>query len=154
MKHIKELKCKERRTYGRAGGRSDYYYIVYVNIEMGNRRRKYIHMGILSFNFNMCGILCPARYLLIAYHSTTLILVVPIRLSSNMTRLRRTKLESLHKSWYANPLNPILCFFLALGCWISLESGRLKTAENLFIISGSKRGTASQRYCTQLYQRW
>ena len=73
-----------------------------------------------------------------------------IKFKYDETKADKTGEFVQEKNCYANPLNPTLCFFLALGCWISLESERLKTTENLFIIPGSKRGTASQRYCTQL----
>ena len=31
------------------------------------------------------------------------------------------------KNFYANPINPHLCFFLALGCWISVNAEILES---------------------------
>ena len=73
-----------------------------------------------------------------------------IKFKYDETKADKTGEFTQEKNCYANPLNAVHCFFLALGCWISIESERLETTENLFIIPGSKRGTASQRYCTQL----
>jgi hypothetical protein len=56
------------------------------------------------------------------------------------------------KNCYANPFKPHLCFFLALGCWISLNADKLKSTEKLFLNEGKKAGSASQRYCSQLIE--
>jgi len=54
------------------------------------------------------------------------------------------------KNCYGNPKKPHLCFFLALGCWISLNADKLESTEKLFLNPGKKGGTASQRFCCQL----
>jgi len=54
------------------------------------------------------------------------------------------------KNCYANPFTEHLCYFLSLGCWISLNAKRLASTEKLFLSPGAKNGIASQRYCTQL----
>jgi hypothetical protein len=54
------------------------------------------------------------------------------------------------KNCYANPKKPHLCFFLALGCWISINADKLESTEKLFLNPGKKAGSASQRYCGQL----
>ena len=51
---------------------------------------------------------------------------------------------------YANPINPHLCLFLALGCLISVNAEILESTEKFFLIPGSKPGSSSQRYCNQL----
>ena len=42
------------------------------------------------------------------------------------------------KNCYANPLKPHLCFFLALGCWISIMSESLECTEKLFLKPGKR----------------
>jgi hypothetical protein len=54
------------------------------------------------------------------------------------------------KNCYANPKTPYLCLYLALGCWLSINSESFETTEKLFVKSGVKDGTASQTYCRQL----
>jgi hypothetical protein len=54
------------------------------------------------------------------------------------------------KNCYANPKTPYLCLYLALGCWLSINSESFATTEKLFIKTGTKDGTASQTYCRQL----
>ena len=54
------------------------------------------------------------------------------------------------KNCYANPQTPYLCLYLALGCWLSINSESFETTEKLFVKSGTKDGTASQTYCCQL----
>ncbi|KAL7538044.1 hypothetical protein ACHAXR_008244 [Thalassiosira sp. AJA248-18] len=73
-----------------------------------------------------------------------------IKFKYDETKADKTGEFTQEKNCYANPLEPHLCFFLALGCWISLSAETLETTEKLFIKPGSKPGTASQRYCTQL----
>jgi hypothetical protein len=53
------------------------------------------------------------------------------------------------KHLYANPSNPTVCLFLALGVFLSLESLHLSKTEKLFQIEGQLTA-ASQRYCGQL----
>ena len=36
------------------------------------------------------------------------------------------------------PINPHLCFFLALGCWISVNAEILESTENFSLIPGTK----------------
>ena len=85
------------------------------------------------------------------YHFTTLNLVHLIQSSLRMIKKANKTGEFVQeKNCYANPLKPHVCFFLALGCWISLNAERLETMEQLFLNKGAKLGTAAPRYCTQL----
>ena len=54
------------------------------------------------------------------------------------------------KNCYANPQTPYLCLYLALGCWLSINSESFETTEKLFVKSATKDSTASQTYCRQL----
>ena len=56
------------------------------------------------------------------------------------------------KNIYANPNKPEVCFFLALGCHLSLNAELLEKTEKFYINPGAKFGTASARFCTQLIQ--
>lgn len=53
------------------------------------------------------------------------------------------------KNIYANPLDPFLCTFTALGVWFSLQKKVLVNHEAFFLGFG-KIGSAGSRYCTQL----
>ena len=53
------------------------------------------------------------------------------------------------KHIYANPLEPMVCPFLALAVFFSLESLHLTVTEKLFQFDGQST-SASQRYCGQL----
>lgn len=54
------------------------------------------------------------------------------------------------KNCYANPQTPHLCLYLALGCWLSINSESFTSTEKLFVKNGTKNGCASQNYCRQL----
>ena len=60
--------------------------------------------------------------------------------------------EFVQEKKYANPYKPELCFFLALGCHISLNAERLGETKIIFLDPGSNLGTASAQFCTQLAQ--
>ncbi|KAL3759839.1 hypothetical protein ACHAWU_007583 [Discostella pseudostelligera] len=66
------------------------------------------------------------------------------------TKADKTGEFTQEKSCYANPLTAHLCYFLSLGCWISLNATRLASTEKIFLSPGAKIGSASQRYCSQL----
>ena len=53
------------------------------------------------------------------------------------------------KHIYANPLEPLVCPFLALAVYFSLESLHLSRTEKFFQLEGQTTA-ASQRYCGQL----
>jgi hypothetical protein len=42
------------------------------------------------------------------------------------------------KNCYANPQTPYLCLYLALGCWLSINSESFETTDKLFVKSGAK----------------
>ena len=73
-----------------------------------------------------------------------------IKFKFDETKADKTGEFTQEKNCYANPLTAHLCYFLSLGCWISLNAKRLATTEKLFLSPGTKNGSASQRYCTQL----
>ena len=54
------------------------------------------------------------------------------------------------KNCYANPFKPHVCFYLALSCWISLNSERLNKTEKFFLNLKKKPRRASHRFCEQL----
>jgi hypothetical protein len=59
--------------------------------------------------------------------------------------------EKAHgKHLYANPFDPLVCCYLALGVWFSVEASWFEFTENFFQKDGSKEQSASTRYCTQL----
>ncbi|KAL3765569.1 hypothetical protein ACHAW5_009743 [Stephanodiscus triporus] len=51
------------------------------------------------------------------------------------------------KNCYANPKTPYLCLYLALGCWLSINSESFETTEKLFVKSGVKDGTVEWNSC-------
>jgi len=73
-----------------------------------------------------------------------------IKFKFDETKADKTGEFTQEKNCYANPLAAHLCYFLALGCWISLNAERLEWTEKLFLLPGAKNGSASQRYCNQL----
>ena len=54
------------------------------------------------------------------------------------------------KNIYANPENFQLCFFTAMGIWVSLEAARLAENERLFLGKNVEEGMASTKYCEQM----
>ncbi|KAK1746052.1 hypothetical protein QTG54_002659 [Skeletonema marinoi] len=54
------------------------------------------------------------------------------------------------KNCYANPQTPYLCLYLALGCYMSINSESFESTEKLFVKSNTKNNTAAQNYCRQL----
>ena len=55
------------------------------------------------------------------------------------------------KHVYANPKNPFICSFLALGIYMSLHADKFVESEMLFKTPGQeKKKTASHNYCVQL----
>jgi len=54
------------------------------------------------------------------------------------------------KNLYANPFDPRISVFLALGCWICTTQETFVGSEKIFLNDGSKDGSASSRYCSQL----
>ena len=68
------------------------------------------------------------------------------------TKANKTGKFVQEKNCYANPNKPKLCFFLALGCHVSLNAERLEKTEQFFLNPGAKLGTASARFCAQLTQ--
>jgi hypothetical protein len=73
-----------------------------------------------------------------------------IKFKFDETKADKTGEFTQEKNCYANPLSAHLCYFLSLGCWISSNAKRLASTEKLFLSPGTKNGSASQRYCTQL----
>ena len=73
-----------------------------------------------------------------------------IKFKFDETKADKTGEFTQEKKCYANPLSAHLCYFLSLGCWISSNAKRLASTEKLFLSPGTKNGSASQRYCTQL----
>lgn len=73
-----------------------------------------------------------------------------IKFKFDETKTDKTGEFVQEKNCYANPFNAAVCFFLALGCWISINSERLMTTERFFILPGSKVGSAANRFCQQL----
>jgi hypothetical protein len=53
------------------------------------------------------------------------------------------------KHIYANPLESVVCSFLAIGMFFSLESLHFSETEKVFQLDGQMTA-ASQRYCSQL----
>ena len=59
--------------------------------------------------------------------------------------------EKVHdKHLYANPFNPLVCPFLALGIWISLEVDRLSSVTSLFGTEVTLGEAPSKRYSSKL----
>ena len=56
------------------------------------------------------------------------------------------------KHLYANPFDPLVSVFLAMGVWFSVESSRFENTEYLFKQEDNNNNAASQRYCLQLSQ--
>lgn len=59
--------------------------------------------------------------------------------------------ESCHdKHLFANPLDPVLDLFLALGIWLSIDPTNFSDHEDLFRSDDTLSDAASGRFCTQL----
>ena len=56
------------------------------------------------------------------------------------------------KHIYANPFNPLVCPFLALGVWFSLDSKRLSKTTNLFSTDNVTKEAPSNKYTSGLSQ--
>ena len=54
------------------------------------------------------------------------------------------------KHLYANPFDPLVSVFLAMGVWCAVEASRFEGTEYLFKQDKNQRNAASQRYCLQL----
>ena len=55
-----------------------------------------------------------------------------------------------NKNLFAKPLNPQVCFFVALGCQIALNSKSLETKETFFLGKDANVGSASKSFCERL----
>ena len=73
-----------------------------------------------------------------------------IRIKFDETNADETGEFVEEKNCYVNRIEAKKCFFLALGCWISINAEKLESTEHLFVTPRSKLGSAAQRYCTQL----
>ena len=56
------------------------------------------------------------------------------------------------KHIYANPYNPLVCPFLALGVWFSLDAKRLSKTTNLFSTDNVTKEAPSNKYTSGLCQ--
>ena len=52
-----------------------------------------------------------------------------IKFKFDKTKADKTGKLVQENNFYANPINPRLCFFLALGCWISVNAEILESTE-------------------------
>jgi hypothetical protein len=73
-----------------------------------------------------------------------------IKLKFEETKADKTVKFTQEKNCYANPFLAHLCYYLSLGCWISLNAKRLASTEKPFLSPGTKNGSALQQFCTQL----
>lgn len=101
---------------------------------MGHRGRQYLCLGVFA-----CSV-----------HNIKSGTSDSIKFKFDETKADKTGEFTQEKSCYANPLTAHLCYFLSLGCWISLNATRLASTEKIFLSPGAKIGSASQRYCSQL----
>jgi hypothetical protein len=53
------------------------------------------------------------------------------------------------KNIYANPFEPVVCAFTALGCWLALRKGTFCNNDSLFLGTGQP-GSAAHKYCENL----
>jgi hypothetical protein len=53
------------------------------------------------------------------------------------------------KNLFANPFNPYICSFLALGCYFCINKETFSTNDKIFQKKG-KDGSAASTYCSQL----
>jgi hypothetical protein len=86
----------------------------------------------------------------IALHNMKRSVSNSIHFKYNETKVDKSGEFKQTKNCYANPQTAYLCLYLALGCWMSINSESFETAEKLFVKSGAKDGTALQTYCCQL----
>ena len=54
------------------------------------------------------------------------------------------------KNCYANPKDGTVCMFLALGCYLSLQSEKFKRDSDKIFRRNGKKGTAAEKYCKSL----
>lgn len=66
------------------------------------------------------------------------------------TKSDKTGERCTNKNVYANPTDPSICFFTALGIYCSYESVSLSTREGIFLKENAKLGTAAHRFCNSL----
>ena len=75
-----------------------------------------------------------------------------IKCRFDKTKADKTREFVQEKNCYANPHKPELCFFLALGCHITLNAERLEKKEKFFLSPGTNVGSTSSQFCNQLAQ--
>ena len=75
-----------------------------------------------------------------------------IAIKYDSSKMDQTGEFTTEKNCYANPLKPLLCLYLALGVWLSLNATMFAKGEKLFQRPGSGVGAASQRYGRQLVE--
>ena len=68
----------------------------------------------------------------------------------NETKSDKTGERCTNKNVYANPTDPSIYFFTALGIHCSYESNSLITKEGFFLKENAKLSTAAYRFCNSL----
>ena len=59
--------------------------------------------------------------------------------------------ENCHnKNLYANPKDPVVCVFLAIGIYCAMEHKSLENKNCLFLSADAELGNAAQRFCSKL----
>jgi hypothetical protein len=66
------------------------------------------------------------------------------------TKMDKTGEFVQEKNVYSNPFQGHLCFFTALGVYLSLHQERLAETEKLFLTPGAKLGNAAQTFARQV----
>ena len=75
-----------------------------------------------------------------------------IKIRYNKTKADQEGEKIKDKHIYANPLNPLVCPFLALGIWFSLDAKRLAGTTNLFSVENVKGDAPGNKYTSTLSQ--
>lgn len=109
--------------------------------------------NVFVWVFGLCVWHCMARTISVdclALHNIQRGTSDSIKIKHDETKTDKAGEFTHEKNCYANPYDPSVCLYTALGCWLSLNSAVLEKTEKLFILPGAKAGSASQRYCRQL----
>ena len=73
-----------------------------------------------------------------------------ITFSHDKTKANQGGQFTIEINVYANPLEPEVDCFLALGIWLSLNQSGYKSSERIFVTARDQRSTASKKFCRQV----
>ena len=75
-----------------------------------------------------------------------------IKIRYDKTKANQDGEKIQDKHIYANPLNPLVCPFLAIGIWFALEAKRLGSTTSLFASENEGVNASGNKYTAALLQ--